>query len=267
MRLFLLALCAAGLTACQTPTDATEPTDDAAVTVTTAADYPAALTAVFDAHGGLDAWRSQRQLGYDIVRGEQTEYQMVDLHDRREYVRQPGKESGAYVEQGYDGDRLWTTADTSAQGNPKFYQGLMFYFYAMPWVLADPGIVYAEADPLTFGDVSYPGILISYNDGVGYSPKDNYRLHYDPDTKRMRWLGYTVTGRSGKRSDKFSWIEYPTWSAHNGVALPDSLVWYTVEDNQPVAPRNTRAFTSVTLSAQPPAAERFAMPTGGRVVE
>ena len=227
---------------------------------------PEDLVATLNAHGGLANWQNYRQLSYAMPRGEGRETQLVDLYDRREYIKQPGAEGEADVEMGYDGENVWITADTTYKGNPLFYKNLMFYFYAMPWVLADDGIQYAAAEPLEYGGKTYPGILVSYDDGIGFSPKDNYRLHYDPTTKKMRWLGYTVTGRSGKSSDKFSWIEYPTWSDHGGVELADSLVWYETEENLPVEPRNSRVFSEVQLTQSTDAA-KFARPGGARIVE
>ena len=44
----------------------------------------------------------------------------------------------------------------------------------MPFVLGDDGITYQKVDDLKVGDVTYPGYKISYGDGVGDSPKDNY---------------------------------------------------------------------------------------------
>jgi hypothetical protein len=227
---------------------------------------PADFVATLNAHGGLDNWKQFRQLSYAMPRGEGHETQLVDLYDRREYISQPVANDEP-IEMGFDGENVWITADTTYKGNPVFYKNLMFYFYAMPWVLADPGIEYTVAEPLTFDGETYPGILIAYDDGVGFSPKDNYRLHFDPTTKKMRWLGYTVTGRSGKSSEKFSWIEYPTWSDHSGVQLADSLVWYTTENNLPIEPRNARIFSDVMIDKKAADDKRFARPEGARIVE
>lgn len=228
--------------------------------------YPADFAEVLDAHGGLANWKTKRQLSYVMPKGDRQETQLVDLHDRRERISQPVKDSDKTVLMGFDGQRTWVLADSSYGGDPVFYRNLMFYFYAMPWVLADPGIQYTAVEPLTFDGVSYPGIMVGYDDGIGLSPKDNYRLHYDPKTKAMRWLGYTVTGRSGEVSDRFSWIEYPTWSAYDGVQLPDSLVWYTTEENLPIKPRNTQVFSEVKISEKEADAARFAVPAGAKVV-
>lgn len=254
------------LAACGEPTAEVQEAAPAVAAVSTEG-MPEAFVATLNAHGGLDNWKEFRQLAYAMPRGEGHETQLVDLYDRREYIKQPVSDGGEPIEMGFDGENVWVTADTTYKGNPVFYKNLMFYFYAMPWVLADPGIVYKEAEPITYDGITYPGIMVGYDDGVGFSPKDNYRLHYDPTTKKMRWLGYTVTGRSGKTSDKFSWIEYPTWSDHGGVELADSLVWYTTEENLPVAPRNTRVFSQVEISKQAADAKEFAMREGARVVK
>lgn len=259
--LFLLFLLT--LVACS---DGTSTVDSSAETMDTEVadagpELPADLVSVLSAHGGLDAWREQEQLSYTIARDGQEEKQMVALRDRREWIKNES------MEMGYDGEHTWVVADSSYQGDPLFYRNLMFYFYAMPWVLADPGINYDAAEPLVFGDASYPGIKISYDDGVGLSPKDNYYLHYDEGSGQMRWLGYTVTYRSGEVSDDVRWIEYPTWTQYNGVALPDSLVWYTVEEGQPTTPRNARRFVDVDLNADRPVASTFAPPAGATIVD
>ena len=53
----------------------------------------------------------------------------------------------------------------------------MFYFYAMPFILADDGIIYEDVAALKFEGKSYPGIKISYESGVGESPEDEYILY------------------------------------------------------------------------------------------
>jgi len=267
LRTLFLAISTLAITSCGAPaTEANEP-EPAAETIASTEGMPDDFVATLNVHGGLDNWKSFRQLGYAMPRGEGHETQLVDLYDRREYIKQPVSDGGDPIEMGFDGENVWVTADTTYKGNPMFYKNLMFYFYAMPWVLADPGIVYSPAEPITYDGVTYSGIMVGNDDGVGFSPKDNYRLHYDPTTKKMRWLGYTVTGRSGKASDKFSWIEYPTWSDYDGVELADSLVWYTTEENLPVAPRNTRVFSAVEISKQAPEDDSFAMRAGARVVK
>jgi len=147
-----------------------------------------------------------------------------------------------------------------------FYHNLMFYFYAMPFVLADDGINYSAAKALEFEGKSYPGIRISYNDGVGVSSKDEYFLHYDADTKQMAWLGYTVTYRSGEKSDKINWIRYNDWQEIEGLALPKSLSWYKVEDGKITEVANTRNFEDVVIEDTSKPADFYAKPENGKIV-
>ena len=97
---------------------------------------------------------------------------------------------------GFDGEQVWLLDENgNYKGDPVFYHNLIFYFYAMPFILADNGIVYGETEDLVFQGKRYPGIRISYEVGVGTSYKDEYFIHYDPETYQMTWLGYTVTYR------------------------------------------------------------------------
>lgn len=223
--------------------------------------YPDALQKVFEKHGGLDVWLKMKAMSYEMVKEPKNETHYVHLKDRR------GRADGANFQIGYDGKELWVVADTSYKGNPAFYHNLMFYFYAMPFVLADDGIVYSEAEPITFEDKTYPGILISYNDDVGISPKDEYILHYDPETYEMTWLGYTATYFTQEKKKEFSRIRYNDWSTFNGLLLPNSITWYTVEEGKIIEPRNTRTFVNVQVSETAHPDSIYAKRAGAEVVE
>ena len=224
-------------------------------------EYPAELNQVFDYHGGLDKWKSMKSLSYEIKKDEGNEKQYVDLYNRRERIE------AANFTSGYDGKTYWIEADTSYKGNPKFYTNLMFYFYAMPFVLADDGIIYDKIEPLDFDDRSYPGYRISYKSDIGVSPEDEYFIHYDPETFEMAWLGYTVTFFSGEKSSKRSYIRYDDWKSFNGVKLPNSITWYKVDEGKLIEPRNTRVFENVQLSESEFSEAKFEKTNGAKTVE
>lgn len=133
----------------------------------------------------------------------------------------------------------------------------MFYFYAMPFVLGDNGINYSEAEALEFEGVSYPGLLISYNDGIGESSDDEYILYYHPETFKMEWLGYTVTYFSKEKGKEFHFIKYSDWQDISGLTLPKTLTWYNYENNKPTTMRNPMNFVNVKLSKQAPSDNMF----------
>ena len=250
------------LFACQqTPDTTANATANAAPSIDMS-QYPDALQKIFAKHGSLATWEKMKALSYEIVDTiAGNELQKIDLHNRREYIASPTFKTG------YDGKDFWVEADTSYKGNPIFYHNLMFYFYAMPFVLADDGIIYSDTDTITYEGQSYPGIRISYNDGVGVSSKDEYFIHYNPETYQMEWLGYTVTYFSKEKSQRISWIRYDDWKAFNGLLLPNSMTWYKVEDGEIIEPRKKRPFANIQVSETAFPDETFAATANATIVK
>lgn len=216
--------------------------------------FPKVLGEVFEKHGGLKNWREAKVLSYRINNEDHT----IDLHSRKTAV------NGENYSLGYNGKDVWLHQkdSTAFKGNPEFYHNLYFYFYAMPFVLADDGIVYSETKPLEFEGISYPGIKISYEANVGTSPDDNYFIYYHPETKQMAWLGYTVTYFSKKPSDKFNIIRYNDWENVNGFMLPKSIIWFKKdEQGNPSEPaRDPITFENGLVSKAPLADSFFEKP-------
>ncbi|WP_339662649.1 DUF6503 family protein [uncultured Polaribacter sp.] len=185
--------------------------------------FPEELSKVFEKHGGINTWRKAQILSFN--KGE--EAHTVDLKSRKTVVNSPKYSLG------FDGKEVWLDEieKGSYKGDPAFYHNLYFYFYAMPFVLADDGITYEKTDDLVFEGINYPGYKISYNANVGSSPDDNYKIFYNPKTYQMEWLGYTVTYRSKKASDQFKIIKYENWNNVNGLILPLEITWYKTDEN------------------------------------
>lgn len=224
--------------------------------------YPDALTRVFKTHGGLQNWTKKKVLVYDLPKVGFIETHTTDLKTRMDKI------VSSNFSMGFDGKHVWLLDKTgSYKGDPVFYHNLMFYFYAMPFVLADDGIIYGETTNLIFEGKSYPGIRISYNSGVGTSPKDEYFMHYDPQTYQMAWLGYTVTYRSGEKSDNVKWIRYTDWIEVNNIILPKTITWHACEGKVIKEAKKTVHFENVTLSENLEPASYFEIPDGGIIVE
>lgn len=207
--------------------------------------YPTYVQNVLDAHGGLNQWNKLKSLKYEIEKEGGNEKQFINLSDRKERIEAPN------FTMGYDGKNYWMEADTSVKTNPVFYKNLMFYFYAMPFVLADQGIQYEEVDSLIYENITYPGFKVSYGKEVGVSPEDEYYLYYDQKTHEMAWLAYTVTYFSKEKSKKLGWIRYDDWQTVSDVKLPATMAWQKVEENKPMGERNRRTFANVMLSTDP----------------
>lgn len=251
------------MTACN-PTPKKEATEQVMEQTETmeAPKYPEALGKVLERHGGMDAWRQQRTLVYALPKPDFTEVHTIDLYSRKDRI------DTELFSMGFDGEQAWLLdEDEKYTGNPGFYHNLIFYFYAMPFVLADDGIIYGPTEDLVFEGRQYPGIEISYESGVGASSKDQYFIHYDPDTYQMAWLGYTVTYRSGEVSDNVKWIRYNDWTTVEGLILPKSISWYSYEGRTLLEPANTLPFESASLTTKTKEASFYEKPDGAGFVE
>jgi hypothetical protein len=229
----------------------------------TASIYPESITRVFDAHGGIDNWNKMQSLSFTMEKPNGKEVTTTNLKTRAERIDTPTYTIGS------DGNSLWVNEKDGSEykGNAKFYKGLMMYFYAMPFIVGDEGIIYEDAEPLVFAGKAYPGILISYHAGIGASPDDQYIIYYDAETGQMQWLGYTVTFGKDGRSKDFHFIRYNNWQAFKGLALPESMDWYTYENNSPLDKRNTVEFSNIELSEKAPDATLFSKPETAKTVD
>ncbi|MEN8790129.1 MAG: DUF6503 family protein [Flavobacteriaceae bacterium] len=224
--------------------------------------YPQLMQDILDAHGGLELWKPMRSLVFEIPRSEFVEIHTTDLYSRKDRIDTPD------YSMGFDGEDVWLlNEDKQYEGDPVFYHNLMFYFFAMPFVLADEGIVYSETEDLVFEDINYPGLRISYDAGVGTTPKDEYFIHFDQKTGRMAWLGYTVTYRTGEKSSVIKWIRYKNWQEVNGVYLPETIIWHKYEGRTIKAPKNSISFRNVELSNQLRPVEFYDKPAKAVVVK
>ena len=170
---------------------------------------------------------------------------------------------------GNDGTDVWLKEKdtTSYKGNARFYHNLMFYFYAMPFVVGDDGINYELVDSLEFERKQYPGIKISYEAGIGDSSEDEYILYYDAETHKIAWLAYTVTFYSKEKDSNFRLIRYTDWQEVNGLQLPSLLQWHIYKDGEIGNVRNEVQFVNVSLSKEKPNDTLFAKPDTAKVIE
>lgn len=226
--------------------------------------YPPAYQDVLAAHGGLAQWNAMQSLTFTMPKETGNEVHTTDLKSRDILIEtdkyQIGSESG----------KVWLAQDSTyyPKERARFYHNLMFYFYTMPFILADTGIMYSEVVALEKDGISYPGLKIAYKANVGDSPDDEYILYYHPETKKMEWLAYTVTRGQGSKSTDFHFIKYNKWQDVNGLLLPEELIWYKSEDNLPTEARGEpRVFTNVDIDASHMGADYYMIPDNGIYVD
>lgn len=206
-------------------------------------EFPAELKAVLTAHGSLKQWKQMNNLCFEMKGENGMETHTVSLPDRKTKVESKDWSIG------YDGKKVWLLRhDVGYNGNPVFYHDLMFHFYAMPFLIADPGTNYVALQPTELDGKLYNGYKISYNDGVGDSSKDEYKLYFNPETNKMVWLAYTVTFKDQKKSSDWHYIKYDKWQDVNGLLLPEKLTWYKVENGKPKGKDMDVKFNQITAT-------------------
>lgn len=218
--------------------------------------YPEKLTNVFKAHGGIDKWNTFNTLEFTMKKPTGDEKTITDLKNRRSFI-----ETDAF-KIGYNGEEAWLVnkGENEYKGKPQFYYNLMFYFYAMPFILADDGITYLNVEPLSYNGKQYPGIKVSYAAGVGESPDDEYILYYDTETNKMAWLAYTVTYFTKEKSKDWSFIKYSDWQIVNGLELPKTLEWYKAEGFVIGEKHRDLLFTNVLITQDRPMDSMYEKP-------
>ena len=168
---------------------------------------------------------------------------------------------------GFDGKQVWVYPASEDADRQRMRYNLIFYFYAFPFVVGDPGVNYESIEQMSLKNKIYDAIKITYNAGVGDAPNDSYIILSDPSTHQMEWLLYTATF-GGEASDRFSLIKYEGWKEMEGVVLPSILQWYTFTNNEVGDPRGpARIFENIQVSNEYPSMENFLMPEGASIAK
>jgi len=205
--------------------------------------FPDALAKVFEKHGGITTWRKAKTLSFN--KGE--EAHTSDLQSRKIVINSPKYSLG------FDGKEIWLDQEdsTSFKGNKDFYYNLYFYFYAMPFVLADDGIIYEKVDDLIFEGTKYPGYKISFKANVGTSSDDNYKVYFNSETHQMEWLAYTVTFKAKEPNNEHHIIKYNKWENVDGLVLPNEITWYKMDEKEmPTKPQGPATVFTLPLVSE-----------------
>lgn len=222
---------------------------------------PDLLQKALQAHGGLDRWRSMKSMRYTVERAGKPEQHLIDLATRRVLI------THADYQVGFDGQEVWVAPNLAAfgDGSARFYHNLRFYFIAMPFVVADPGINYEVLPPRTLQEKSYDALRITYDTGVGDAPEDEYILHFDQETHRMEWLLYTVTYYTGQPGDQYNALHYSDWQEVNGLLLPAKMIGYRYQQGTVGEQRYERQVIDLQMETTAVDPARFAMPAQAEV--
>ncbi|WP_026839158.1 DUF6503 family protein [Gillisia sp. JM1] len=224
--------------------------------------YPEDFAKVLEAHGGIEQWNNGKTLKFTIGDGSESQQHIVDLKNRMD------KTVTTDYEIGYDGNNAWVlNKNGNYKGNAIFMHNLMFYFYAMPFVLADQDANYSKAEDKEINGNNYHGLKITFDSGVGASSSDEYYLYYNPETYKMAWLSYKATFGSDKKPEWPNYISYDKWSEVDGIFLPTSIAWYNVDKGEVKEEKNRVDFNTISVSNEAQPENFYSVPANATVVE
>lgn len=221
-------------------------------------EIPQLLAPTLAAHGGLQTWADFGTLSFDAGYGpERKESFLLDLVSRQERI------SGAAYTLGYDGVNYWQVLEGDIKPkNPKFMVNLQFYFFAMPFVLADAGITLTALPNRSLQGQEYEVIKATFGDGVGVAPEDQYLLYIDPVSKQMTYLLYSVTYFDAGRAERYNAAHYAEWQEVDGLKVPAEMVSYVWDaENETLGEkRGSKKFSNISFKKARPNAAVFARP-------
>lgn len=221
--------------------------------------YPDLLNKFLDAHGGIDNWNSYNTLVYDLkgtLGREKEENHTIDLKSRNVLIKNDSFNIGM------NGEHVWITPEKAAFGtmSPRFYHNLFFYFFSLPFVLADDGAIYEDLGEQTIDDKTYRALKVSFQQGIGDASDDFYVAHLDPETYKLEILLYTVTYFSGEKTQRFNSLLYKDWQEVNGLLVPAYMEGHKFEDGKIGDLRYSSTFSNVSFSTDTKDASIFEIP-------
>lgn len=247
------------LAACSSNTEQAQTTP--AATTAVQRELPELLQQALTAHGGLATWQQFGTMEYQLkttLGAPRDEKQLIDLRTRQVRIE------AANYQIGMDGQQVWVTPSKAAFGEmpARFYHNLFFYFFAIPFVLADEGTVYEDLGTRTVAGKAYRALKVSYETGRGDSSGDEYIAHFNPETHRLELLLYTVTYFEPGKAASYNALLYSDWQEVDGLLLPQKMEGHKFANDEIGDLRYQAEFSNVRLGRAQPAASQFAMPTG-----
>lgn len=216
------------------------------------------LAPTLEAHGGLDKWRSYGSLSFYMLyeRGDniREENILTDLHSRHERI-----EGTDYV-LGFDGTEYWEKLPVDMKSrNPKFQVGLQFYFFALPFVLADPGVNLESLGKRSIKGQEYEVVKATFGSDVGVAPEDQYLLYLDPESHQLVYLLYSVTYFDQSRAERYNAAHYVDWQSVGSLRVSAEIHSYVWDnDAQKLGElRGVKTFRDVKFGEERPDAGAF----------
>lgn len=232
-----------------------------------------------NAHGGLEAWfaapTSSYVWEYSNV-GSNIRFKthlVADNQSRRVYhdlieLGTPDAPKPFDGRLAWDGKDAWISPDTLRAPNPRFWATTGYYFESIPFILADPGLNYTLLPDEELEGKTYDMVRVSYDDGIGDSPGDEYILYVNKESSIVDAIRYTVTYGRGRPAPgaplRETLFYYEDYTTVDGLTVAQRFRGFNVVDGEVLGFKN-EAWASDISFRRPFDESKLIMPQDGRV--
>ncbi len=216
--------------------------------------FPPTFEKGLQALGGLEKWQSYGTLTFSEVTETDTTKYTVDLANRHELIEKFGHYKVGFTAEDIN---IYPNKDSFPSENPRFLHNLRFYFFTIPFVTADPGAFQEELEPAEMGGKMYNRVKVTFGEGVGAAPKDQYILWYNPADNVLEFINYSVTYFNEGNAEKYNAIRYSNWKESGGLKFPGKMTSYKWENDALGEERYSQRFTAIAVSKDRPKPEIF----------
>lgn len=229
------------------------------------------VLASIEHHGGLAKWFEGGALSFHYAyrpegdRPARVSQQTIDLLGARAYHTLEEPKKGPFA---WDGERAWSELEGEGEFPVRFWALTPYYFVAMPFVLADPGVNLAivDDDPKAAGlDVEAHVVKATFEPGTGDAPDDYYVVYLAKDDHRLLALRYIVSYFEG-RAPKEKLLVYEDVEPAGPLKLARTQVTYAFDGGKRGEKVTVSKVSDVTYGAKFDAS-RLEMPEGATIDE
>lgn len=218
------------------------------------------------AHGGMNTWASAPTVSFEaeMIPPGQTQGApvrvTVEQGRRRAYQEVPALSA----RMAWDGEKAWSE-NWKLPFPPRFAALLDYYFANLPWLTRDPGVRLASEGTAELpGDVTeYLAVRMTFDEGVGDSPRDSFLLFIHPQTRQLRATEYVATYAGvmppGLKALPPNRVLYEEHATVDGLIVPTRYEFFVKEGHKPLATVRVRDWSF----SKPFDASRLTMPAGG----
>ena len=226
----------------------------------------AQLERAVEAHGGLAPWKTFGSVEFDqtwtSAKGVKKDHQLFDLHTRDGLIASDRYTLGA------SHGEVWIKPALDALGGTpaRFYMWTPFYFFGMPFVFADPGVIQESLGKKMFQGQEFDAVKITFKKGIGDSSDDFYTAYVDPKSGQLKLVSYVVTFPALRKDKPMDQLEphalvFEEWQEANGLRMPKRGSFYNWKnENIEGEPLGVMEFSQVNFSEKAPDPAKFAKP-------